>query len=133
MKRLKLSIARSFCTGLAVVFVIGSATVTSAGESSAIEHGADLFQQYCASCHGRGGYGDGPVGRSLMVEPADLTRISARNGGEFPTRRVSELIDGRTIVPAHGPREMPVWGYLLEGEAGNATASVVEYLRSIQR
>ena len=119
--------------GLAVVFVTGSATVASADEPSAIERGAELFQQYCASCHGRAGYGDGPVGPSLMVEPADLTRISARNGGEFPMRRVSEQIDGRTSVPAHGPREMPVWGYLLEGEAGDATASVVEYLRSIQR
>jgi mono/diheme cytochrome c family protein len=110
---------------------------------TATESGATLFARYCVSCHGARGHGDGPVAPSLIVEPSDLTRISARNGGEFPAERVREKIEGRVVIGAHGPREMPVWGYELEARApadepGRAAAQgmtdqLVEFLRSIQR
>jgi len=68
------------------------------------------YLNYCASCHGASGKGDGSVAKVLTQKPADLTTLSNSNGGVFPAARVSETIDGRREVAAHGLREMPVWG-----------------------
>jgi hypothetical protein len=41
----------------------------------------------------------------------DLTRISQRNGGTFPARKVKDIIEGKDEqLIAHGTREMPLWG-----------------------
>ncbi len=37
--------------------------------------GAELFQQFCATCHGSQGMGDGPAGKALTPRPANLTRF----------------------------------------------------------
>jgi mono/diheme cytochrome c family protein len=107
------------------------------------ELGAEQFARYCASCHGIRARGDGPVASSLSVKPADLTRIAARRGGTFPAAEVARFIDGRFEVTAHGSREMPVWGRRFSEDVPDAgvgeeigrgkIASLVEYLRSIQR
>ena len=39
--------------------------------------------------------GLGPVQTALKTKPADLTRISARNGGTFPTEKVRRFISER--------------------------------------
>ena len=85
--------------------------------------GAELFERYCAACHGTGGYGDGPVAASLVKVVPDLTRLRERAGGEFPARRVADIIDGRSPVLAHGTRSMPVWGFeFVAEEGGDITA-----------
>lgn len=38
--------------------------------------GKQMFEAYCASCHGMGGKGGGPVASALKVPPADLTVLS---------------------------------------------------------
>lgn len=58
--------------------------------------GRALYGDYCASCHGTGGTGDGPAAEGLGKAPADLTTISARNGGSFPMAQVMSTIDGYT-------------------------------------
>lgn len=73
--------------------------------------GRAFFAENCASCHGAGGRGDGPLAAGLDRPPADLTRIAARNGGEFPLVHVMSVIDGY----ASGDRAMPAFG---EGELG---------------
>jgi mono/diheme cytochrome c family protein len=73
--------------------------------------GPALYRAYCTVCHGPIGTGNGPMAKSLKVKPADLTRITARNGGKFPLVRVQKIITGEEPMPgAHGPRTMPVWG-----------------------
>jgi mono/diheme cytochrome c family protein len=73
--------------------------------------GPALYKAYCAVCHGSDGKSGGPVAQSLKVRPPDLTRISARNGGNFPLARIERTISGEELLPAaHGTREMPVWG-----------------------
>lgn len=72
--------------------------------------GRVTFRAYCASCHGPSATGDGNIASYLNVPPADLTAIAARNGGEFPTDKVTEIIDGRRQTRGHGSRDMPVWG-----------------------
>jgi hypothetical protein len=39
-----------------------------------------------------------------------LTVLAKNNNGVFPTNAVYETIDGSKTVPAHGTREMPIWG-----------------------
>lgn len=73
--------------------------------------GAAIFRQYCATCHGTDGRGHGPASVALKNPLPDLTLISKRNGGKFPTRHVKEVIEGKDTGPiAHGNREMPIWG-----------------------
>jgi len=40
-----------------------------------IARGAELFQTFCSSCHGKEGQGDGPAGAALKPRPANLTRF----------------------------------------------------------
>jgi mono/diheme cytochrome c family protein len=94
----------------------GSTTGTggsqSRGEPSELraKAGKEIYLLHCASCHGKGGKGDGPMVEVLTVRPSDLTRLARDNGGVFPRQRVHEAIDGRREVRSHGEREMPVWG-----------------------
>jgi mono/diheme cytochrome c family protein len=73
--------------------------------------GDNLYKTYCASCHGEDAKGNGPMAAWLKVPPSDLTRIAARNGGNFPLARVDRIISGEEALPSgHGTRLMPVWG-----------------------
>jgi mono/diheme cytochrome c family protein len=73
--------------------------------------GPVLFQSYCAVCHGKDGAGAGPAASALKKPVPDLTQISHRHGGAFPLERVQQTISGDvTPSPAHGSREMPIWG-----------------------
>lgn len=100
--------------------------------------GADLFRAHCAACHGAEGKGNGPAAKALKQRPADLTRISERNGGEFPVDHVRRIISGEEGKPAHGSREMPVWGPIFhkvewDQDLGEVRLSnLVKYLQSIQ-
>jgi hypothetical protein len=89
------------------------------------------------------GHGDGPAAPALQTPPADLTRLAQRHGGLFPVAEVTAFLDGRTIIPAHGSREMPVWGARLGEKAGGGAAGeqvarsilrvLIEYLQAIQQ
>jgi len=76
--------------------------------------GEALFGFYCATCHGTAATGNGPMSPSLVVAPADLTTLAARNEGSFPTTRVVMRIDGRDPLISHGSM-MPVYGDFFEG------------------
>ena len=72
--------------------------------------GKEMFTSYCASCHGKDAKGDGPAANALKQLPADLTTLAKRNGGKYPTDRVTSILRGQTSLMAHGDQEMPVWG-----------------------
>ncbi len=136
---------------LFALLVTGSPTAAPAQEGSesdgfAVFSGRVTFQRYCASCHGSKALGDGNVAQYLRVQPSNLTLLTEKFGGEFPTDDVYEYIDGRKNVPGHGTREMPVWGEVFQSsladpqaanEDGEARADriidqLVKYLESIQ-
>jgi mono/diheme cytochrome c family protein len=100
--------------------------------------GPDLFQAYCASCHGLDAKGTGPAARALKSEVPDLTVLTRNNRGQFPTLRVRQMIMGDQVVAAHGSREMPIWGPIFhqieeDQDFGNVRlANLVKYLESIQ-
>lgn len=120
--------------------------VILAAPAAAQPTGAELYMQFCATCHGIGAEGNGPMAPMLMTAPPDLTGLSEQAEGEFPVFGVVERIDGRNPFIAHGG-EMPIWGRIFEGEASVAVrtadgqpvltsetiAAVVEYLKTVQR
>ena len=105
--------------------------------------GRELFMRFCASCHGAGGQGDGPVADAVAAQVPDLTRLAVRQGGQLDEGRLREIVDGRSVVVAHGTRFMPVWGYefwVEEGADSEAEREVrvivdrlIGFLRTIQR
>jgi mono/diheme cytochrome c family protein len=98
----------AFAAGLAAI----PATGTDEGEKSPTYRvsGSYTFRTYCASCHGENGKGDGPLAENLRFHPPDLTRIAKRTGGEFPAKKVTQIVDGREPLEGHGGPDMPVWG-----------------------
>jgi mono/diheme cytochrome c family protein len=102
--------------------------------------GAQAFGTYCASCHGISGEGDGPAAGALRRSPPDLTTFSTRNGGVFPSVRLSAIIDGREVA-AHGDREMPVWGDAFRAsptglspeQVKKRIEAIVKYLQAVQK
>src|SRR3954467_7061606 len=85
----------------------GFAAVAQAEEP---DTGKGEFQSSCASCHGADAKGKGPVSDQLKIPPPDLTMLAKSNNGVFPTDAVYKTIDGLKLPPAHGTREMPIWG-----------------------
>ena len=87
--------------------------------------------------HGTEGKGNGPAATALAKVPADLTRISALNGGTFPEVRVRRYIEGLDEVAAHGSRDMPMWGSLFNSLSRDTAqlriAALAGYLKSLQQ
>lgn len=104
-------------------------------------YGQDLFNFYCASCHGRDGKGRGPVVPALNVSPPDLTTLAARHEGRFPSEFVESFVTGNRApaVPAHGTKDMPVWGPIFLALDPHTTANevrienIVRYIESLQQ
>ena len=98
--------------------------------------GPALYKTYCAACHGPEAKGNGPAASTLKVPPADLTRISMRNGGRFPLMRVERIISGEEERRGHGA--MPAWGPIFsevdrDQDLGRVRIdNLARYLRDIQ-
>jgi mono/diheme cytochrome c family protein len=94
-----------------LALLVACASMQSSSPDIRTLSGAQTYETFCASCHGAGAEGDGPVAPLIKVPVPDLTRIAQRAGGEFPTEDVRRTIDGRWDRSAHGARDMPVWGW----------------------
>ncbi|HVP56092.1 MAG TPA: cytochrome c [Candidatus Eisenbacteria bacterium] len=101
--------------------------------------GKAMYEAYCASCHGLDGKGDGPAAPALKMTATNLTTLSVKNGGIFPAAHVAAEIQGGATTPAHGSKEMPVWGPIFMTLSGHSAAqtqlrirNLTNYLESIQ-
>jgi mono/diheme cytochrome c family protein len=131
---------------LATVMAVSAQTQTAAQKTIKQEPvksipdvaGAATFREYCTSCHGIGGHGNGPAATALKVAPTDLTLISKRAGGTFPFATIKSKIAGDDVVAAHGSRDMPTWGPLFkEADTSNSVAelrltNLVKYIEGMQ-
>ena len=77
--------------------------------------GRAVFDTHCAACHGTDARGAGPMAQVLIIPPGDLTQLTQKTGGIFPTSEVIAKIDGRTPLLSHGS-PMPVFGGFFEGK-----------------
>lgn len=101
--------------------------------------GKEMFMSYCASCHGKDARGHGPAAAALNQPPANLTTLAKRNGGKYPSDKVSSILHGQANLTAHGDQEMPVWGPVFwkmsQGHEEQVQMRIVNlnrYLESIQ-
>ncbi len=91
-----------------------------------------LFRQYCATCHGHQGRGDGPASRVLIGRPLDWTlpaTLSKRSDEDIRKK----ILDGSDAKPGER-KSMPAFaeelspadvdalvGYVRQLAAGNAS------------
>jgi hypothetical protein len=114
----------------AALVVLWILPVTSSAQDEIVARGRLEYQGYCAACHGKNGKGDGIMVRYLLIKPADLTRLSKNNRGEFPFWRTFWTIDGRQEVKGHGSRTMPIWGDRFRSEeAAEGPAAWIDLAR----
>ncbi|MFA5909126.1 MAG: cytochrome c [Vicinamibacterales bacterium] len=131
-----------FATLVALVISAGSAFAQPKIETGPIKNvsasdAKGMFDSYCAVCHGKDGLGKGPAATALAKVPADLTKVSTRNGGKFPDVKVRRYIEGLDEVPAHGTRDMPMWGTLFNSLSRDTAqlrvAALADYIKSLQK
>ena len=95
--------------GLVALFTV-SIDAALAQSDDTVEAGQLQFEGKCVVCHGPAGKGDGVLTSSLNQQPADLTRLSEKNGGTFPKAETFSKIWGRgEILSTHQNREMPAF------------------------
>ena len=140
--------ARKFVVTVAAL-VASAVFVMAQGQAPVVKHvpikptnpasGQDMFKSYCAVCHGEDAKGNGPAASALKVPPTDLTTLTQKNGGKYPAMHVSSVVRGEADLPAHGTKDMPVWGPLFlrlsqghEAEVQQRVANLNQYIESIQ-
>jgi mono/diheme cytochrome c family protein len=134
---------KTVACALAAIIALPALALADEASQERKLRGAELYGESCARCHGPGARGDGPEAAETRVPALDLTLIAARREGVFPKAEVTEIIDGRRHVRAHGPSGMPVWGKeFLPDVSGGGPAEVVvrdriqllvEHLAALQR
>lgn len=131
---------------LAALLLVGqSAAAVAEAEEAEFAAGKAEYLSACAACHGDSADGQGPIAPMFRAPVPDLTGLAARNEGKFPFLTVLQIIDGRSVLRAHGD-PMPVFGgrFRAEAEARGALygseaiarARVLElvlYLQSLQK
>ena len=96
--------------------------------------GAEMYRSYCAACHGVSGKGDGPAAKALNTKPSDLTQLAKRHGGTLPSKDFEDQLTGSSMAPAHGDREMPIWGPIFKSLQNDELRiyNLKKYVESIQ-
>ena len=101
--------------------------------------GSEMFNSYCAPCHGKDAKGNGPAATALRNPPANLTQLAMKNNGKFPADHVASVLRSG-VSGAHGSSDMPVWGPLFSSISGRddsiiqmRIANLIHYLESIQQ
>ena len=96
-----------------------------ADASSVTEETRQVYQRYCAQCHGVKGHGDGINAPYLVVPPRDHTK-----GDYLETRSDQQLFDVIKLGGLAVGRApcMPAWGYTFENKMNH---SLVSYIREL--
>jgi mono/diheme cytochrome c family protein len=100
--------------------------------------GKQMFQDYCAVCHGTDGKGSGPAVQLLKAPPPDLTTMVKRHTTKSAGQHVRSILrfGGSN---ADGPLTMPAWGqvfrqnHLNDKLADLRINNLSDYVESIQQ
>ena len=141
-----------FISAAAILVVISAYAVgqqAPAKSSTTIKHvpitnvasdsGKEMFNSYCAVCHGKDLKGIGPAASAMKAAPTDLSVLAKNNGGKYPSAHVAAVLRGQAITPSHGSQDMPIWGPLFssisqghESQVQQRIANLVSYIESQQ-
>lgn len=99
--------------------------------------GRVLFAENCTACHGDQGKGGGLLAEALKLSPPDLTRLSARANGAFPSAHVLSILRDGGGETAGGDKTMPMWSKIFAHECGEAygqqaIAEIRRYIETLQ-
>ena len=89
-------------------------------DDASLARGAELYATNCASCHGDGGMGDGPVGAALDPAPSPIAHTSQMMADDYLYWRISE--GGVPFATS-----MPPWKVLDE----TARWDLINYIRAL--
>jgi mono/diheme cytochrome c family protein len=88
-------------------------------DEESIMRGKSLYQIHCLDCHGPKGKGDGILGKTLKLEPADLSQLNL--GASRPLL---------VMVVKRGRASMPRWENLLTHQQ---SVDVTNYILTLGR
>ena len=111
-----------FSIGFLLLVVISSASVAGAQNQA---EGRKLYANYCASCHGEKGKGDGVAAGSLPVKPKDHTNGAVMN--QMTDQSLADVISkggGATGKSSF----MPAWGASVNEKQ---VRDIVAYIRTL--
>jgi mono/diheme cytochrome c family protein len=130
---------------LAAAFLVGlgyaqsNTNGTTAVNKTTATSGKQMYINYCASCHGVDGRGNGPAAAALKMPPTDLTVLNRNNHGVFPEAHIVTVLQYGAEFPSHGSAEMPVWGPIFgKMETVNPQvkqlriSNLIRYLKTLQ-
>jgi mono/diheme cytochrome c family protein len=134
---------------IAMVSIVAGGQQTVDKSSTTVKHvpitnapsnsGKEMFNSYCAVCHGKDAKGGGPAASAMKNAPSDLTVLAQKNGGKYPSSHVAAVIRGQASTPSHGSQDMPVWGPLFssisqghEGQVQQRITNLVTYIDGLQ-
>ena len=84
------------------------------------QKGKTIYEKLCLTCHGSGGKGDGPIGRSLIPPAADLTLLAKKSD--------KTIVD--TVRNGRPGTAMPPWkNYLNQSEMND----LLVFLRTLSQ
>jgi len=101
--------------------------------------GKEMFNSYCAVCHGKDAKGSGPAASAMKAAPTDLTALAKSNGGKYPAAHVAAILRGQASTASHGSQDMPIWGPLFsslsqghESQVQQRITNLVNYVEGVQ-
>ena len=101
--------------------------------------GKEMFNSYCAVCHGKDAKGNGPAASAMKTAPTDLTKLAQKEGGKYPAAHVAAVLRGQASTPSHGSQDMPIWGPLFssisqgrQGMVHQRITNLVSYIEGLQ-
>ena len=144
MKFISLAVILILISGFAVAQQAPAQSTTTVRHvpitSAPANSGKEMFNSYCAVCHGKDAKGDGPAASAMKTPPADLTGLAKKDGGKYPAAHVASVMRGQATTPSHGSQDMPVWGPLFsslspghDAQVQQRITNLVTYIESLQQ
>ena len=97
--------------------------------------GHQMYNSYCAACHGADGRGNGSAAATLKTHPADLTNLAVN--GKFPESHVYSILQFGT---ERNNSVMPAWGKIFRNMdtshpivADQRMSNLSQYLQKLQK